>query len=93
MVGLYLILPFGMGILAVSSAKHAVGLPPEGFSEVMFPTSDGQSLAAWYFPPDNGAAVLLLHGAGGSREEVRLMLRCWRRTALAFWLLTCAGMG
>jgi dienelactone hydrolase len=34
-------------------------------------TEDGVQLEGWYRPPDNGTAVILLHGAGGSREAVQ----------------------
>ena len=34
------------------------------------PTSDGVRLAAWYVPSSNGAAVVLLHGAGSTRSNV-----------------------
>jgi alpha-beta hydrolase superfamily lysophospholipase len=33
-------------------------------------TSDGVRLAAWYAPSHNGAAVVLLHGAGSTRTAV-----------------------
>lgn len=34
------------------------------------PTTDGVRLAAWYVPSSNGAAVVLLHGAGSTRSNV-----------------------
>ena len=35
-------------------------------------STDGTSLKAWYYEPDqpNGAAVVLLHGVGGNREDM-----------------------
>jgi dienelactone hydrolase len=33
-------------------------------------TDDGARLAAWYVPSETGAAVVLLHGSGGSRSRV-----------------------
>ena len=35
-----------------------------------FRTADGVRLSAWYLPPRNGAAVLLLPGAGSTRAAV-----------------------
>lgn len=70
-VGLYLVLPVGVGVAAVFPRKDSVGAPPEGFETVSLKTDDGVTLAAWYRPPTNGAAIILLHGAGGSREDVR----------------------
>jgi pimeloyl-ACP methyl ester carboxylesterase len=34
-------------------------------------TDDQVMLAGWYKPPINGAAIILIHGAGGSREGMR----------------------
>jgi len=70
-VGLYILLPVGMGIAAVIPGREAVDSPPMGFEPVELETEDGISLSAWYAPPTNGAAIVLLHGAGGSREQVR----------------------
>ncbi len=70
-VGLYILLPVGMGITAIFPGREAVGSPPEGFEPVELLTDDGVKLSAWYTPPNNGAAILLLHGAGGLREQLR----------------------
>jgi dienelactone hydrolase len=43
------------------------GLP---YRNVAFRTSDGARLSAWYIPPRNGAAVVLLPGAGSTRSSV-----------------------
>ena len=45
----------------------SLGLPYEAVS---FDTTDGVSLAGWYLPSQNGAAVALLHGSGGNRTSV-----------------------
>ena len=71
MFALYILLPAGFGLAATLPAKETVGQPPQGFQPVSFETADGVTLAGWYNPPANGAAILLLHGAGGSRENVR----------------------
>ena len=44
-----------------------VGLAYEG---VTLHTEDGVSLAGWYVPSANRAAVVLLHGAGSTRSDV-----------------------
>ena len=38
--------------------------------DVTFPASDGTLLSGWYVPTRTGAAVVLLHGAGGTRSSV-----------------------
>ncbi len=37
------------------------------YEEVSFTAPDGVTLAGWYIPSRNGAAVILLHGSGSSR--------------------------
>jgi len=69
--GLYILLPVGFGIAAIFPGRADVGAPPDGFEAVTLPTEDHIALSGWYRPPDNHAAILLLHGAGGSRESVR----------------------
>ena len=44
-------------------------LTPAGAELVAVPTADGVTLTAWYTPSRNGAAVVLLHGSGGSRTD------------------------
>ena len=68
---LYLGLPAGLAIVAVFPVRAAVGSRPEGFEDVVLHTDDGVQLEGWYRPPGNGAVIILLHGAGGSRQEVR----------------------
>jgi dienelactone hydrolase len=45
----------------------AYGLP---YQDVTFGTADGVLLSAWYIPPRNGAAVVLLPGSGSTRTAV-----------------------
>lgn len=52
---------------ALGATPADVGLTAE---DVEIPTSDGVRLAAWYVPSRNGAAVVLLHGAGSTRSDV-----------------------
>jgi pimeloyl-ACP methyl ester carboxylesterase len=40
------------------------------YREVRFRTPDGATLAGWYVPSRNGAAVALLHGASSTRSAV-----------------------
>ncbi len=40
------------------------------YQNVTLTTADGVHLAAWYIPSHNGAAVMLLHGAGSTRTSV-----------------------
>lgn len=40
------------------------------YTDVTLRTGDGVELAAWYVESTNGAAVVLLHGAGSTRSDV-----------------------
>ncbi len=72
-VGVYLVLPFAFGVVVVFPYKQSVGAAPAGFQDVTLTTEDGVRLAAWYAPPADGSgpAIIVLHGAGNSREGVR----------------------
>lgn len=52
---------------SIGDAPDAVGLEHE---DLRLRTPDGVELAAWYVPSTNGAAVVLLHGAGSTRSNV-----------------------
>ena len=56
--------------------ESSLGIPHE---EVWIEASGDRELSAWYVPSRNGAAVLVGHGSGGSRErvmeEIRLLAR------------------
>lgn len=68
---LYGIYPLALALAATAPGGAAVGAPPEGLEDVTLTTTDGVDLAAWYAPSQNGAAIILLHGAGQSREMLR----------------------
>jgi len=70
-VVLYIAIPIGFGVSVVLPYKETVGAPPVSFEAVTLTTDDQVMLAGWYKPPINGTAIILIHGAGGSREEMR----------------------
>ena len=69
-------------LLPLTVAVNATNRPPGplgpatparyglGYQDVVFRTADGRRLSAWYIPPRNGAAVVLLPGAGSTRASV-----------------------
>jgi pimeloyl-ACP methyl ester carboxylesterase len=71
LLAVYLVLPVVMGVVVVFPYQESVGEPPAGFEALTIQTADGVELGAWYAPPTNGAVIVLLHGAGDSREGVR----------------------
>ena len=76
----YLVLQFVLlPVTTAVYATHPPAFPPtaatpadRGLSarDVRLATSDGVGLAAWYLPPHNGAAVVLMHGSGSTRASV-----------------------
>jgi pimeloyl-ACP methyl ester carboxylesterase len=52
---------------AVGAIPASVGLDVEAVTLI---AADGVELAAWYVPSQNGAAVVLRHGAGSTRSNV-----------------------
>jgi pimeloyl-ACP methyl ester carboxylesterase len=70
-IGFFLVLPTVFAVVVVFPHQGSVGSPPEGFEAVTLTTSDKVTLGAWYKPPTNGAVIILIHGAGGSRENLR----------------------
>ena len=61
--------------------------------EVSVPTADGRALSAWYVPSRNGAAVLLMHGSGGSRERTVRHIRMLARHGYGVLALDLPGNG
>jgi dienelactone hydrolase len=92
-IGLYFVLPIAVGIAAVWPAESDVGAPPVGFEAISLDTVDGVTLSAWYLPPANGAAILLLHGAGGSRETLRPYAEILARRGYGVLALDLRGHG
>ena len=64
----------GPAVAATNVPRPGIGARPSSAGlaseDVTLRTSDGVALAAWYVPSGNGAAVVLLHGAGSTRSDV-----------------------
>ena len=71
LLALYVLMPATVGIFALMRHPSEVGAPPDGFQSVRIPAADGEVLAAWNHHGQNGAVILVLHGATASREEIR----------------------
>lgn len=82
----------------VARKIYAITHPPRLFTKIVdadgqpielisLKTSDGLQLAAWYFPSQNGAAIILQHGYHTNSEEmlpIALMLRRYGYGVLLF---------
>jgi dienelactone hydrolase len=67
--------PLTMAVYATNVPPGPLGpATPTGYGltyhDVAFRAADGVRLSAWYIPARNGAAVVLLHGAGSTRTAV-----------------------
>lgn len=89
----FIALPVSGAVWATSAPPESVGAPPDGFQAVTLTTEDGVDLAAWYRPPQNGAAIILLHGASNSREGVRAYIPMLVEAGYGVLALDLRGMG
>jgi hypothetical protein len=71
-IGQFALLP----VVAATVTSHAARLPvdsaalPVAHSDVRLRTADGDTIAGWYVPSRNGAALVVVHGSGGSRKGI-----------------------
>ena len=71
----FVLLPLAVAVNATNRPAGPLGpaTPARyglGYQDVVFSTADGVRLSAWYIPPRNGAAVVLLPGAGSTRTSL-----------------------
>jgi pimeloyl-ACP methyl ester carboxylesterase len=66
------LMPLGTALLETHAPRWEIqeSSLPIPHAEVVVETEDGGDLSAWWVPPKNRSAVLLMHGSGGSRERV-----------------------
>lgn len=93
LVMLYLVMPIGVGVSVVLPYPESVGAPPAGFEAITLTTDDQVMLAGWYKPPINGTVILLIHGAGGSRERMRPYAEMLARHGYGVLALDLRGHG
>jgi uncharacterized protein len=69
-----LVVPLTLAVMTTNSPPLVLGdaRPSDvglTYEDVQLRTADGEQLAAWYVPSTNGAAVVLLGGAGSTRDD------------------------
>jgi pimeloyl-ACP methyl ester carboxylesterase len=92
-VAVYVGLPTAMAVTAITPDRTVIGEPPDGFSDIELVTDDNVRLAAWYAEPQNGAVLILLHGAGGGRDTVRAYATMLRTNGFGVLALNLRGYG
>ena len=90
--------PFSIAIYATNLPSTPLGsaTPADrgfAYQNVTLTTSDGVHLAAWYIPSQNGAAVVLLHGAGSTRTSVLGQASVLARHGYGVLLVDARGHG
>jgi dienelactone hydrolase len=76
-VAFYVVLPVGLGWFASHAIDPTVPAEELGvpYEDVSLTTSDGLSLAGWYIPSRNGAAIISYPGRGGPQKHARMFAR------------------
>jgi len=73
-VGYYIIMPIFIAYSLVHRRAPVCCYSPAdwglAYEDVRLTTADGITLAGWYIPSENGAAVITLHGSNGNRTRV-----------------------
>ena len=84
-----------MSMAGVTVAPHMVsdGDAPDGFSDIVLTTSDTVQLAGWYSEPENGAVILLVHGAGDGRGSMRDYAAMLRASGFGVLAINLRGFG
>jgi uncharacterized protein len=91
----FVVLPMNVAVWLTAKPRTSVAdtdlrIPHES---VGLRTSDGVELAAWYVPSRNRAAILLVHGAGGSRDGARSHAELLARNGYGVLLYDARGRG
>jgi dienelactone hydrolase len=68
---LFVIAPLGTALWATGKPRSPIGTFAVPHANVSFESSDGLRLSGWYVASRNGAAVILVHGGGGSRDGAK----------------------
>ncbi len=90
--------PFSIAIYATNLPSTPLGsaTPADrgfAYQNVTLTTAGGVHLAAWYIPSHNGAAIVLLHGAGSTRTSVLGQASVLARHGYGVLLVDARGHG
>ena len=94
----FVLFPLAMAVFATNRPPGAPGSATPAsyglaYRNVAVRTADGVRLSAWYIPPRNGAAVLVLPGAGSTRAAVLPQAAVLARHGYGALLLDGRGHG
>ena len=91
----FAVIPLASGLLVTHAPRWAIQESSLGIAhdEVRVPMAGGRALSGWWVPSRNGAAVLLMHGSGGSRGRVTAHVRMLARHGYGVLALDLPGNG
>jgi pimeloyl-ACP methyl ester carboxylesterase len=94
----FVIFPVGLAVFATNVARvPCCDTTPadHGFAyeDVTFTSAAGHELSAWYIPTQNGAVVIMGHGAGKNRETAMPEARVLARNGYGVLLVDLEGFG
>ncbi|MBE2271623.1 MAG: alpha/beta hydrolase [Anaerolinea sp.] len=90
---LYIGFPTAMAVVSIAPDGGTPGNPPADFTSVTLTTADNLHLGAWYAEPENGAVIILVHGAGGGRESVTGFAEMLHRSGFGVLAVSLSGFG
>jgi len=73
--------------------QRSVGSLPATYRDVHLTAGDGVVLSAWWAPPSQGAAIVLLHGSGENRSSTLAAASVLMRHGYGVLLLDARGHG
>jgi pimeloyl-ACP methyl ester carboxylesterase len=92
-LALYVLFPVTMGAIASLRSTQKAELPPDGFEAVTLTAEDGTVLACWYASGENGAAIILVHGAKSNLASLTQHAMFLREAGYGVLALTLRGHG
>jgi dienelactone hydrolase len=92
---MWIVMPVGVALFATGKPRAGVPAGALGIAHenVTFRSTDGLRLAGWYVPSRNGAAIVLVHGGGGSRAGAVVHARMLARHGYGVLLYDERGRG
>jgi uncharacterized protein len=92
---LWVVMPVGVALFATGKPRAAVPAGALGIphANVSFRSADGLRLSGWYVPSRNRAAIVLVHGGGGSRVGAVVQARMLARHGYGVLLYDERGRG
>jgi pimeloyl-ACP methyl ester carboxylesterase len=95
LLAFFVVMPVTLGVMVTHAPRwpiheSALAVPHQ---EIRITDEDGDELSGWYVPSRSGAAVLIIHGSGGSRARVADRVEMLARHGYGVLALDLAGNG